>query len=929
MLNKMFPTGLWMALLLLGTCSALYEDQIKKFDWRAVNVGALKHSRVDLNHFQPRILLSTDEGVVASLCVKTGELVWRQVLEQKPRGAIKLLQVSGFSDDSTGTAAAPIGSNMGFDMLTVQGHAPALVRGWNTNIGAIEWEWSSMPLNTERALDSLWFYSSSVLYHVVPAWRSHLEVTAYFASSGHSTGSTSKVIAPWVNAENCLLSGTYYVCVDGKQLISLDLVSKSGQVIRTTLDAPPLEKPKALEGMNGVVVVHGNLISVNKDQNVCGSLQSSTYAVGSFNYRKILAYADLTLGILKINAVYLDNCSPVAELEQSLHFPEHFGIPQLNSFDCKQKKSGDGKGCLFLFGTNAESIVAVQQGRIRWSREESLANVIDSQFVDLPLADSEGTLENEMKGEAGDIASAFLRRITTQAVQIRSLFLHVVGLGPPPTDTQRAGLVRDSFGLHKMLVLLTQSGKVFGIDNISGKHHWQLYLPNVSGFDNAEQMRLIVQRSAKHFPLQPLCTIVAKDAINGNGVLFRFNPISGQASEGGLLQLDYKFKQLSLLKETEKDFVKGILLLDTSNKVHVHPAHAMPLADGMYLYTADLKTAELMGYFVKYAGGQLTSSQIWNARLGGHNSEQQIIGVAGKNPIEHVHSQGRVLGDRSVLYKYINPNLVAFITQAPDATHKCESAGESLKFEGNLFMVFFVALLNLYLVDVVSGSVIFTMTHRKVRAPLSIVHSENWLAYTYFNEKVRRTEITTIELYEGKAQANNSVWSSLQAPPMPLVERQSYIIPTIVEALRETITERGITNKHVLIGTASGSIVEMPWHLLDPRRPIASTTQGREEGAIPYIPELPLPTEGHINYNQTVARLRNIYTAPSGLESTCLVVATGLDLFVTRVAPSKTFDLLKEDFDYILISIVLVALTSGSLIVKHLASRKLLKQAWK
>lgn len=68
----------------------------------------------------------------------------------------------------------------------------------------------------------------------------------------------------------------------------------------------------------------------------------------------------------------------------------------------------------------------------------------------------------------------------------------------------------------------------------------------------------------------------------------------------------------------------------------------------------------------------------------------------------------------------------------------------------------------------------------------------------------------------------------------------------------------------------------MSWHLLDPRRPISSTTQGREEGAIPYIPELPLPTENYINYNQTIARLRKIYTAPSGLESTCLVVATGL-----------------------------------------------------
>ncbi|EDV48192.2 ER membrane protein complex subunit 1 isoform X2 [Drosophila erecta] len=908
MQEKWLLAGLSVALL-LGTCSALYEDQIKKFDWRGVNVGALKQSRVDLNHFQPRILVSTHEGVVASLCVKTGELVWRQVLEQKPRGDIKLLQVSGFSDDSSETAAAPMGSNLGFDMLTVQGHAPALVRGWNTNMGALEWEWSIMPINTERAQDALWIYSKSVLYHVLPAWRSHLEVTAYFASSGHSTGSTSKVIAPWITQESCTLSGTFYVCTEGKQLISLDLVSKSGQVIRTSLETEPKGKTQALMGLNGVVIVDGKPISVNKDQSICGGLQSSSYAVGSFNYRKILAYADLSSGILRINALYLDNCAPAADLEQSLVFPEHFGTPSLNNFDCKQKRNGEGKNCMFLFSTTSESIVAVQQGRVRWSREEALANVIDSQFVDLPLADSEGTLENEMKGKAGDIASAFLRRITTQAVQIRSLFLHVIGLGPPPTDTQRAGLVRDSFGLHKMLVLLTRAGKIFGIDNVSGKHHWQLYLSNVIGFANDEQMRLIVQRSAKHFPLQPLCTILGKNAVNGNGVLYRFNPITGKVAEGGLVQLDYKIKQLSLLGETENDFVKGILLLDASNKVHVYPEHATPLADGMYLYTADVKSAELAGYFVKYAGGQLSSTHIWNARLGGHNSEQQIIGVAGKNPIEHVHSQGRVLGDRSVLYKYINPNLVAFVTQAPDSTHK--------------------SVLNLYLVDVVSGSVVFTMTHRKVRAPLSIVHSENWLAYSYFNEKLRRTEITTIELYEGKTQANSSVWSSLQAPPMPLVERQSYILPTIVEALRETITERGITNKHVLIGTASGSIVEMPWHLLDPRRPIASTTQGREEGAIPYIPELPLPTESHINYNQTVARLRNIYTAPSGLESTCLVVATGLDLFVTRVAPSKTFDLLKEDFDYILISIVLVALTSGSLIVKHLASRKLLKQAWK
>lgn len=50
---------------------------------------------------------------------------------------------------------------------------------------------------------------------------------------------------------------------------------------------------------------------------------------------------------------------------------------------------------------------------------------------------------------------------------------------------------------------------------------------------------------------------------------------------------------------------------------------------------------------------------------------------------------------------------------------------------------------------------------------------------------------------------------------------------------------------------------------------------------------------------------------------------------MTRVSPSKTFDLLKEDFDYYLIATVLVALTTASLFVKQLSARKILKQAWK
>lgn len=75
---------------------------------------------------------------------------------------------------------------------------------------------------------------------------------------------------------------------------------------------------------------------------------------------------------------------------------------------------------------------------------------------------------------------------------------------------------------------------------------------------------------------------------------------------------------------------------------------------------------------------------------------------------------------------------------------------------------------------------------------------------------------------------------------------------------------------------SAGSIFEVPWQYLDPRRPAMGSNQAREEGILPYMPELPLSHEGVINYNQTISRLKGIYTAPSGLESTCLVVAYGL-----------------------------------------------------
>jgi len=61
-----------------------------------------------------------------------------------------------------------------------------------------------------------------------------------------------------------------------------------------------------------------------------------------------------------------------------------------------------------------------------------------------------------------------------------------------------------------------------------------------------------------------------------------------------------------------------------------------------------------------------------------------------------------------------------------------------------IFCLFSVVLdmLNVHLIDVVSGAIVFSMNHRRAKGPVRIVHSENWLVYSFYNEKIRRNEIS-------------------------------------------------------------------------------------------------------------------------------------------------------------------------------------------
>jgi hypothetical protein len=112
-----------------------------------------------------------------------------------------------------------------------------------------------------------------------------------------------------------------------------------------------------------------------------------------------------------------------------------------------------------------------------------------------------------------------------------------------------------------------------------------------------------------------------------------------------------------------------------------------------------------------------------------------------------------------------------------------------------------------------------------------------------------------------------------------------------------------------------------------------------------YTPEIMINFESIINYYKYVYNIRGIHTVATGLESTSVVFAYGLgmksekfksndeflclDLFFTRVFPSRIFDQLKDDFDFMFIGWSTVAFVVGSFIAKRFAAKHQTKKAWK
>jgi len=281
-------------------------------------------------------------------------------------------------------------------------------------------------------------------------------------------------------------------------------------------------------------------------------------------------------------------------------------------------------------------------------------------------------------------------------------------------------------------------------------------------------------------------------------------------------------------------------------------------------------------------------------------------------------SLGKVLGNRTTLYKYLNPHLFAVTTASPNTC-------------------------GVYMVDAAKGSIVYhTSIAAKQGAEGCDLHAtfvENWLVYVYWEEQyqwagqTKGRRLVTVELYEGSKpddKTRSSELSSYSNNTLAVTAIEaSYIFPHAVTSITTTSTKYGISMKDIIVANENGQIQSFPRLLLSPRRTKDKpTSEEQEEWLVQYDPVLPDDAHRVLSHNYHVANIRHILTAPALLESTSLVFAYGLDLFGTRVAPSGQFDVLSETFNKVQLVFTICGLAAAIIATRPMVRRKRLRERW-
>lgn len=676
-------------------------------------------------------------------------------------------------------------------------------------------------------------------------------------------------------------------------------------------------------------------------------------------------------GLVKVNRFNSAGKLSVLSTTGDIYVPDGDSVAVFTSVSCTAKSAsvllqtqrGSTAQLSFLLEGDSVNI------HVDWTAEEGLSSVSSVVVLDATHLGFDDLVEEQ------DVVAHKLSlsgRLTSQWNQITGLVS-----GGNTIDGAVSFSVRDHlFGFVKVAALLSPlAHRIWGLNTSGGSHRgtirWSVDLPKdakwhtmvhgttnsptaLHGINGGTHSREILVLSATSHSVEWMCIDGTNGAVNTQGSVEVFSsivqvlPLYGPSTGG--------CRQASLI--LHEDLSLSVIPYDAET-IDLVKKHLAKTQNGFFAHKIDKSTQKLESYQVIFADGKSK----FEARPVGMTSfsGEEIVEVA--YPIRHeaVQSMSTILGDDSLLLKYINPHLAVVLTMVSDeenqsitlmATNLQEQGGKKPRKpagvgtpDPNTDPAKDQKVPNMFvnLVDTVSGRLLYRTSHAEVdrNRKMSVVITENWVVYTFVNKITRRTEIGVLTLHEGmidkkgltffSTPEQTSSFSSLDArESKPVVLSKTYAFSKAVSALGVTSTRQGISSQNILLAGADGSLTALPRLMLETRRPMGEAKPNeKKEGLLPYrelIPAVPLQS---LTYNRTLEPFSHVIASDTSLESQSLVIGFGgPDLFFVRTSPTKGFDLLPETFNKVLVALVTVGIVAAFIVVQRMASRKAVKMGW-
>ncbi|EGC34483.1 hypothetical protein DICPUDRAFT_34933 [Dictyostelium purpureum] len=556
-----------------------------------------------------------------------------------------------------------------------------------------------------------------------------------------------------------------------------------------------------------------------------------------------------------------------------------------------------------------------------WTREESLSFILTSEIIDYPLPDISklAQLQYEFNETDGFLAH-FSKRISTQ---ISSLF----GLSKDSNSAQEELLkANNDQSIKKVIIASTLSGKVFGLNSNRGQVLWSIYYQ--SFLKESMTMKIYVTKKAIYYP--PEVAIIYQIKDTPKSVISFINPLEGK--ENTSIIVNSKMLHSNVISQWMDPITHRQMMYWVVNYPVDHPSPMVSLhpwnekirkswgqLKQSHFFLVNKEQNEIKGYGIESLAngkhGNMKSIPTWNLHFGKNN---QILQVSSFNPHETIQSPAIILGNRDLLPKYVNRNLISVATLDPTTS-----------------------TLNVHLVDSVTGEIIKSFKHQHSSPKVSLVQTENSVVYSHYDILTQTQLISTIDIFEKNIDWNTETFSSYNstfdatsgADSQLLIKHKTYVFPyPPIKTLSLSITTKGITSKNIIVGMENGQILPIDKKYISARRPYPNevTPNDAEEQLIPYKPLLQFPPWFFTTYNTAVTGLVGIESTGTDLESTSLLFSFGEpDIFCVLISPSLPYDILSDQFNHLALIITSITLFILAILAKNYKYSLILSKKWK